>query len=106
MSIHQQVRPRQPPFSLESATLKLRQAEDRWNTRDPLRVLLACSADSVWRQRSEFSIGRMKIMALLQRQWAREQENRVIMVLWALGADRMALRSASEWCDEAGIGYH
>jgi hypothetical protein len=31
-------RPQLPPFTLETATQKVRMAEDAWNTRDPQRV--------------------------------------------------------------------
>ena len=47
-------RPPLPPFTLETATQKVRMAEDAWNTRDPQRVALAYTADSRWRNRAEF----------------------------------------------------
>jgi uncharacterized protein len=43
-----------PPFSQQSAILKVRMAEDAWNTRDPVRVALAYTEDSRWRNRAEF----------------------------------------------------
>lgn len=43
-----------PPFTAETAAQKARIAEDAWNTRDPVRVSLAYTADSRWRNRSEF----------------------------------------------------
>jgi hypothetical protein len=56
-----------PPFSFETATLKVRLAEDAWNSRDPDHVSLAYSEDSVWRNRSEFIVGRNEIRKFLAR---------------------------------------
>ena len=69
-----EVRPPLPPFTRETATQKVRLAEDGWNTRDPARVALAYSVDSRWRNRAEFANGRPEIIALLTRKWARELE--------------------------------
>jgi nuclear transport factor 2 (NTF2) superfamily protein len=50
----------------------LRRAEDAWNLRDPSRVALAYTPDSVWRNRSEFIVGREAIITFLTRKWNRE----------------------------------
>src|SRR3954451_17752565 len=76
-------RPPLPPFTLETATQKVRMAEDAWNTRDPDRVALAYTEDSRWRNRSEFFQGRREIVAFLQRKWAREMDYRLIKEFWA-----------------------
>ena len=47
-------RPPFPPFTRESAIEKVRKAEDAWNSRDPARVALAYTPDSLWRNRSQF----------------------------------------------------
>jgi len=47
-------RPPLPPFTAETAAQKTRLAEDAWNSRDPTHVALGYSADSRWRNRSEF----------------------------------------------------
>ena len=47
-------RPPLPPFTRETAAQKARMAEDAWNSRDPVRVSLAYTEDSRWRNRSEF----------------------------------------------------
>ena len=60
-------RPPLPPFTFETAVEKVRKAEDAWNTRDPLRVALAYTTDSIWRNRSEFLVGREAITAFLTR---------------------------------------
>ena len=95
-------RPPFPPFTLESATTKVRKAEDAWNTRDPSRVALAYSHDSRWRNRAEFFDGRAAIVEFLTRKWAREIDYRLIKELWAFKGDRIAVRFAYEWHDDAG----
>ncbi|MEK8080050.1 nuclear transport factor 2 family protein [Pseudomonas sp. XK-1] len=95
-------RPPYPPFDLASATQKVRLAEDGWNTRDPDRVALAYTADSRWRNKSEFPQGREQIRAFLTRKWAREHEYRLIKELWAFQDHRIAVRFAYEWHDDSG----
>jgi uncharacterized protein len=95
-------RPPFPPFNLETATLKVRMAEDGWNGRDPQKVALAYTPDSQWRNRSEFLNGRDEIIAFLERKWTKEQEYRLIKELWAYQANRIAVRFAYEWHDEQG----
>jgi uncharacterized protein len=90
-----------PPFSLISATEKVRAAEDAWNSRDPNRVIQAYSEDSQWRNRSEFLRGRDEIRAFLERKWRRELDYRLIKELWAFAADQIAVRFAYEWHDDA-----
>jgi nuclear transport factor 2 (NTF2) superfamily protein len=95
-------RPPLPPFTRESARQKIRGAEDGWNTRDPQRVALAYTEDSRWRNRAEFATGRADIVALLTRKWQRELDYRLIKELWAYGENRIAVRFAYEWHDDAG----
>ena len=95
-------RPPLPPFTTESATRKVRMAEDGWNSRDPKRVALAYTPDSRWRNRAEFPVGRDQIVELLERKWARELDYRLIKELWAFAANRIAVRFAYEWHDDAG----
>ena len=70
-------RPPLPPFSLETAIEKVRKAENAWNTRDPAQVALGYSADSIWRNRAEFLVGREAIVAFLTRKWNRELDYRL-----------------------------
>src|SRR5438105_5736391 len=81
-------RPPFPPFTSESATQKVRLAEDAWNSREPERVALAYSVDSVWRNRSEFLTGREEIVRFLHRKWAKELDYRLIKELWAFHESR------------------
>jgi nuclear transport factor 2 (NTF2) superfamily protein len=95
-------RPPFPPFNRETATQKVRLAEDAWNGRDPERVALAYTVDSEWRNRAEFPQGRAEIIAFLTRKWARELDYRLIKELWAFDSHRIAVRFAYEWHDDAG----
>src|ERR1700739_3164022 len=98
-------RPPLPPFTEETAAEKARLAEDAWNTRDPAHVALAYSADSRWRNRSEFLQGREAIEAFLTRKWARELDYRLIKEVWAFHGDRIAVRFAYEWHDDSGYWF-
>ena len=89
-------RPPLPPFDRESATKKVRLAEDGWNSHDPVRVSQAYTTDSRWRNRSEFINGRDQIVEFLSRKWNGEQEYRLIKELWAFEGNRIAVRFAYE----------
>jgi nuclear transport factor 2 (NTF2) superfamily protein len=95
-------RPPLPPFTRETALLKVRLAEDGWNSRDPAKVALAYTVDTRWRNRAEFIEGRDQAQAFLQRKWARELEYRLIKELWAFEGQRIAVRYAYEWHDDSG----
>jgi nuclear transport factor 2 (NTF2) superfamily protein len=95
-------RPPFPPFTSETAAQKVRLAEDAWNGRDPERVSLAYTPDSVWRNRAEFLVGREAIQQFLVRKWAREIDYRLIKELWACQDNRIAVRFAYEWHDDSG----
>ena len=95
-------RPPLPPFTAETAAQKARLAEDAWNSRDPERVSLAYTEDSVWRNRAEFVAGRPEIVTFLARKWARELDYRLIKEVWAFTDNRIAVRFAYEWRDDSG----
>jgi nuclear transport factor 2 (NTF2) superfamily protein len=95
-------RPPLPPFTRETAVQKVRLAEDGWNSRDPVKVSLAYTEDSAWRNRSEFVTGRDAIVAFLTRKWAKELDYRLIKELWAFTDNRIAVRFAYEWHDDSG----
>lgn len=88
-----------PPFTLETAVQKVRQAEDGWNSRNPEKVSLAYSPQSRWRNRAVFVVGREQIVEFLQQKWQRELDYRLIKELWAFGGNRIAVRFAYEWRD-------
>ncbi len=98
-------RPPLPPFTRESAIKKVRAAEDAWNSRDPQRVSLAYTIDSRWRNRAEFVNGREEIVAFLARKWSFELEYRLIKELWTFTDNRIAVRFAYEFHNEAGLWF-
>ena len=102
MSSDPNKRPPFPPFTQETAIQKVRMAEDAWNERDPEKVSLAYTRDSVWRNRSEFLSGREAIVRFLTRKWSHELDYRLIKELWACQDNRIAVRFAYEWHDDSG----
>lgn len=97
-----ETRPPLPPFTLETAIQKVRLAEDGWNTRDAAKVALAYTLDTQWRNRAEFASNRAQAQALLERKWQKELDYRLIKELWLHGENRIAVRYAYEWHDDAG----
>lgn len=102
MTTTENPRPPFPPFSAETAAQKVRMAEDAWNSREPERVSLAYTPDSVWRNRAEFLSGREEIVQFLKRKWSKELDYRLIKELWAFDGNRIAVRFAYEWHDDSG----
>ena len=100
--IAEEARPPFPPFTFDTAAQKVRAAEDGWNNRDPQKVALAYTADSQWRNRSEFPVGREQIIEFLTRKWATELEYRLVKELWAFSDNRIAVRFAYEWHNADG----
>ena len=97
-----ETKPPVPPFTYESATQKVRLAEDAWNSRDPARVATVYTEDTRWRNRVEFPVGREQVKEFLARKWARELDYRLIKELWAFEGNRIAVRFAYEWHDDSG----
>jgi uncharacterized protein len=95
-------RPPVPPFTLQTATEKVRLIEDAWNNRDPERLALGYSENSRWRNRAEFLNGRAEVTAFLKRKWARELDYRLIKELWSFDGNRIAVRFAYECHDDSG----
>jgi nuclear transport factor 2 (NTF2) superfamily protein len=94
-----------PPFTAETAAQKARAAEDGWNSRDAVKVSMAYTENSKWRNRAEIFEGRDKIVEFLTRKWAREIEYRLIKEVWAYTDNRIAVRFAYEWKDDSGQWY-
>ncbi|MGM9441918.1 nuclear transport factor 2 family protein [Streptomyces murinus] len=95
-------RPPLPPFDLDGALAKVQAAEDAWNTRDPHRVALAYTEDSVWRNRDVFLTGRAEIVDFLTAKWERELDYALRKSLWSFGGNRIAVRFQYEWHDAGG----
>jgi hypothetical protein len=85
-------RPPLPPFDEESALIKVQAAEDAWNTRDPERVALAYTEDSVWRNRDQQVTGRAEIVKFLTAKWERELGYALRKNLWGFRGNRIAVR--------------
>lgn len=102
MSTNPEARPPFPPFTAETAAKKARLAEDAWNSRDPKRVALAYTPDTRWRNRAEFPRGRAEVEEFLTRKWKKELDYRLIKEVWAYQDNRIAVRFAYEWHDDAG----
>ncbi len=98
-------RPPLPPFTIESARQKVQAAEDGWNTRDPVRVSLAYTPDTEWRNRADFLTGREKVVEFLTRKWSRELDYRLKKELWAFTDNRIAVRFEYEWHDDSGAWF-
>ena len=103
--VQSDMRPPLPPFDEATAAKKVRAAENAWNGKDPEKISMAYTADSVWRNRSEFIRGREEIVAFLKRKWTRELDYRLIKELWAYTENRIAVRFAYEWRDDSGCWY-
>jgi hypothetical protein len=97
-----ETKPPLPPFTTDSATQKVRLAEDAWNSRDPDRVVLVYTDDTRWRNRTEFPVGREQVHQFLTRKWQKELDYRLIKELWACTDNRIAVRFAYEYHDETG----
>ena len=95
-------RPPLPPFTFETATQKVRLAEDGWNSRNPEKVSLAYTEDSAWRNRDTFITGRAEIVRFLTEKWQKEQAYRLIKELFAFTDNRIAVRYAYEFHDANG----
>src|SRR4051812_28844321 len=91
-----------PPFPAATAAAKVQAAEDAWNTRDPQRVSLAYTPDSVWRNRDTFVTGRAAIVEFLTAKWERELDYALRKSLWTFGDDRIAVRFQYECRDATG----
>lgn len=100
-----EMKPPVPPFTFETATLKVQMAEDAWNSRDPYRVALAYTLDTVWRNRSVFINGREEVIRFLTDKWARELDYTLKKELWAFTGNRIAVRFEYEYHDQAGSWF-
>lgn len=91
-----------PPFDHEKALAKVQAAEDAWNSKDPVRVSMAYTPDSRWRNRDEFFQGRPEIQQFLTHKWEKELGYRLMKELWAFNENRISVRFEYEWHNHAG----
>lgn len=94
-----------PPFTAETAAQKVQMAEDAWNGKDPVKVSMAYSVDTEWRNRDQFINGRDDVQAFLQDKWATELDYKLKKELWAFSENRIAVRFEYEYHDQQGQWY-
>jgi len=97
-----QTKPPVPPFTSETARKKVQAAEDAWNTKDPIKVSLAYTEDTSWRNRAEFINGREEVQQFLAKKWTRELDYKLKKELWAYTENRIAVTFRYEWHDDSG----
>ncbi|KII88657.1 hypothetical protein PLICRDRAFT_161965 [Plicaturopsis crispa FD-325 SS-3] len=95
-------RPPVPPFTFESATKKVKGAQDLWNTRDPAKVALAYTENSIWRNRDKFFSGHQAIIDFLTEKWARETQYRLRKELFSFTDNKIAVNFWYEYFDVEG----
>jgi len=91
-----------PPFTLETALQKIQMAEDAWNSKDPVRVSMAYTMNTEWRNRAEFINGREEVKEFLKRKWETELDYKLKKELWGFRENRMAVRFEYEWHNSLG----
>ena len=91
-----------PPFTEESAKIKIKLAEDAWNSLDPIAVSLAYTVDSEWRNRSQFITGRVEIQKFLKDKWQNELDYQLKKEYWAHSDNRIAVRFEYEYRNKSG----
>ncbi|KID85069.1 DUF1348-domain-containing protein [Metarhizium guizhouense ARSEF 977] len=98
----QQGKPPYPPFTAETARIKVKAAQDAWNTKDPDVIKMAYTPDSIWRNRDQFLVGRDAIREFLSKKWDMEQGYRLRKELFAFTDDKIAVQFWYEWHDQSG----
>ena len=89
-----------PPFTKETAKQKIQMAEDAWNSKDPVKVSMAYSPNSEWRNRSAFIHGRKEIVSFLEDKWKKERNYKLKKEYWAHSGNRIAVRFEYEYQNE------
>lgn len=94
-----------PPFTSESAQAKVQAAEDLWNSKNPEKVALAYTEDTIWRNRNEFLQGRDAVVAFLTRKWQKELDYKLKKELFLFSDDKIAVQFQYEWRDDQGKNF-
>lgn len=94
-----------PPFNFETASQKVKMAENAWNSKDPEKVSLAYTPDTEWRNRDLFINGREEVKQFLMAKWEKEKDYRLRKELWAYTDNRIAVRFEYEWHNGQGQWY-
>ncbi len=91
-----------PPFTEETAKQKIQMAENGWNSKDPIKVSMAYTVDTEWRNRDQFVNGREAVQAFLADKWEKELEYKLKKELWAYTDNRIAVRFEYEYRNKQG----
>lgn len=94
-----------PPFTLETAKQKIQMAEDGWNSQDPVKVSMAYTKHSEWRNRNEFVNGREEIQVFLKNKWENELDYKLKKEYWAHTDNRIAVRFEYEYRNKDGKSF-
>lgn len=94
-----------PPFTEETAKQKVQLAEDAWNSKDPIKVSMAYTVDTEWRNRSQFINGRNEVQQFLEHKWSNEQNYKLKKELWSYHGNRIAVRFEYEYQNQEGQWY-
>lgn len=77
-------------------------AEDGWNSQDPVKVSMAYTKHSEWRNRNEFVNGREEIQVFLKNKWENELDYKLKKEYWAHTDNRIAVRFEYEYRNKDG----
>ena len=94
-----------PPFSKETAIQKIQKAEDAWNSKDPIRISMAYTLDTEWRNRDQFINGRKEVQEFLADKWKNELDYKLKKELWTFNENRIAVRFEYEYRNKNGQWY-
>lgn len=91
-----------PPFTFETAKQKIQLAEDAWNSQDPVKISMAYSIDTQWRNRNVFVNGRQQVQEFLANKWKKELQYKLKKEYWAHTDNRIAVRFEYEYKTKEG----
>ena len=91
-----------PPFNEETALQKVQMAEDAWNSQDPIKVSMAYSENTEWRNRTSFLNGREEVQNFLADKWKNELHYKLKKELWGFRNNRIAVRFEYEFKNKEG----
>ncbi|AIM59860.1 histidine kinase [Cellulophaga lytica] len=94
-----------PPFTQETAIQKVQLAEDAWNSKDPIKVSMAYTLNTEWRNRTSFINGRKEVQEFLKNKWIKEHNYKLKKELWSFNENKIAVRFIYEYQSNNGQWY-
>ncbi|WP_349664430.1 nuclear transport factor 2 family protein [Cellulophaga lytica] len=94
-----------PPFTQETAIQKVQLAEDAWNSKDPIKVSMAYTLNTEWRNRTSFINGRKEVQEFLKNKWIKEHNYKLKKELWSFNENKIAVRFIYEYHSNNGQWY-